>query len=107
MREIKGHAPGFARLAIRARAATSARKTTQRPAMIPARYAPYLFGLILSGLMSCIVAGLSTFRTLGLVDHFALMWLGNWLVSWATSFPIVLVVAPVTRRIVARLTAQA
>jgi hypothetical protein len=71
--------------------------------MIPARFAPVLFGLILSGLMSLIVSGLSTFRALGLVDHFPLIWAGNWAVSWAIAFPTVLIVAPITRRIVAKL----
>ncbi|MGL4236440.1 DUF2798 domain-containing protein [Tabrizicola sp.] len=73
--------------------------------MIPARFAPVLFGLILSGLMSFIVSGLSTLRALGWVDDFVAVWLGNWAVSWAIAFPTVLVVAPITRRIVARLTA--
>ena len=71
--------------------------------MIPARYAPVLFGFLLSGMMSCIVSGLSTFRALGLGPNFAALWMGNWAVSWATAFPVVLVVAPLTRRIVARL----
>ena len=73
--------------------------------MIPARYAPYLFGFLLSGMMSCIVAGLSTFRALGMGPEFPALRMGNWAVSWVPAFPIVLVVAPVTRRIVARLTA--
>ena len=73
--------------------------------MIPARFAPYLFGFLLSGMMSLIVSGLSTFRALGLVADFPALWLGNWAVSWATAFPIVLIVAPITRRLVARLTA--
>ena len=72
--------------------------------MIPARYAPILFGLLLSGLMSCIVSGLSTFRAMGLGGSFPAIWMGNWVVSWAISFPTVLFVAPATRRIVARLT---
>jgi hypothetical protein len=71
--------------------------------MLPARYAPILFGLLLSGMMSLIVSGLSTIRALGWVDHLALIWMGNWAVSWATAFPVVLVVAPITRRVVARL----
>jgi len=73
--------------------------------MIPARFAPILFGFILSGLMSLMVSGLSTFRALGLVDGFAGIWLGNWAVSWGIAFPVVLVVAPITRRIVAKLVA--
>lgn len=73
--------------------------------MIPARFAPVLFGLILSGLMSLIVSGIATFRAIGLVDHFLLAWAGSWAASWAVAFPTVLVVAPLTRRIVARLAA--
>lgn len=71
--------------------------------MIPARFAPVLFGLILSGLMSLIVSGLSTFRALGLVEGFFAIWMGNWAVSWGITFPTILVVAPITRRLVARL----
>lgn len=71
--------------------------------MLSARYAPILFGLILSGLMSLIVSGLSTFRAVGMGEGFPALWLGNWAVSWAIAFPTVLVVAPLTRRIVARL----
>lgn len=71
--------------------------------MIPARFAPILFGLILSGLMSFIVSGLSTYRALGFVEGFVHIWTGNWAVSWAIAFPTVLVVAPITRKIVAKL----
>lgn len=71
--------------------------------MIPARFAPILFGLILSGLMSFIVSGLSTYRALGFVEGFVRIWAGNWAVSWAIAFPTVLVVAPITRKIVAKL----
>lgn len=75
--------------------------------MIPARFAPILFGFILSGLMSCMVSGLSTFRALGFGAEFPAAWAGNWLLSWAIAFPVVLVVAPITRRLVGKLTAKA
>ena len=74
--------------------------------MIPARFAPILFGLILSGMMSCVVSGLSTARALGLDTGVFGAWMGNWGVSWAVSFPLVLVLAPITRRIVTRLVAK-
>lgn len=74
--------------------------------MIPARYAHILFGFLLSGMMSFLVSVLSTFRALGLDANFAHAWMGNWAVSWATAFPVVLIVAPITRRIVARLVTQ-
>ena len=72
--------------------------------MIPARFAPVLFGLILSGLMSLLVSGISTLRVTGLDAGFPGRWMGAWAIGWAVAFPTVLVVAPLTRRLVARLT---
>ena len=73
--------------------------------MIPQKYAPMLFGLILSGLMSFLVSGISTFRALGLVPGFAHIWADAWLTAWLFAFPVVLLVAPVARTAVSRLTA--
>ena len=73
--------------------------------MIPARYAPYLFALILSGMMSFLVSGFATWRALGLPPDFVSIWLGAWIGAWAIAFPAATLVAPVARRIVARLTA--
>lgn len=72
--------------------------------MIPARFAPILFGLILTGFMSCIVSGISTLRAIGLPPGFVGQWMTSWLAAWAVAFPTVLAVAPLTRRLVARLT---
>ena len=72
--------------------------------MIPARYGHILFGFLLSGMMSCIVAALSTFMTVGLVAELPDFWLRAWLTSWAVSFPTVLVVAPTARKLVGMLT---
>lgn len=72
--------------------------------MFPARFAPVLFGLILSGLMSCMVSGISTLRAVGLAEGFFAKWMTSWGISWAIAFPVVLVVAPITRRIVSALT---
>ncbi len=69
---------------------------------LPARLAPILFGLLLSGLMSLIVSGIATLRALGLPPDFIAKWLTAWLAAWAIAFPSVLVVAPIVRRIVAR-----
>ena len=71
--------------------------------MIPARFAPVLFGLFLSGLMSLVVSGIATFRAAGGAEAFPTLWLGAWLTSWLIAFPVVLVVAPITRRVVNRL----
>lgn len=67
------------------------------------RYAPVVFGLLLSGLMSFVVSGIATVRALGLVEGFPGLWMSAWISSWAVAFPAVLVVAPVVRRIVVRM----
>ena len=72
--------------------------------MIPAKLAPVLFGLILSGLMSLIVAGIATWRAIGLIDGFVAIWITAWLNAWMVAFPSVLVIAPLTRRFVAKVT---
>lgn len=68
--------------------------------MIPARLAPVLFGWILSGLMSLLVSGVSTWRSVGPITGFAGLWMLSWLIAWAIAFPVVLLVAPLTRRAV-------
>ena len=71
--------------------------------MISPRFAPVLFGFILSGLMSLIVSGIATLRATGLVDGIFGLWMGAWGASWLVAFPTVLFVAPLARRLVARL----
>ena len=71
--------------------------------MIPARFAPVVFGFILSGFMSFIVSGIATIRTAGMVDGVMGLWLGSWAPSWIVAFPTVLFVAPLTRKLVAKL----
>lgn len=71
--------------------------------MISQRFAPILFGFILSGLMSLLVSGIATWRALGLPPDFFGLWMAAWLNAWIVAFPAVLVVAPITRRLVAKL----
>ena len=71
--------------------------------MIPARFAPVVFGFILSGLMSFMVSGIATFRALPAGEPFFATWMGAWLPSWLVAFPAVLIVAPLTRRLVTML----
>jgi hypothetical protein len=70
--------------------------------MIPRKFSPLLFGLILSGLMSLLVSGISTWRAVGVVPEFGAVWAGAWLTAWLFAFPIVLFVAPLARRLVER-----
>jgi len=71
--------------------------------MLPKSCAPALFGLILSGLMSLLVSGISTYRAVGFSDSYAAVWTSAWLTAWLVAFPVVLVVAPLARRTVAML----
>ncbi len=74
--------------------------------MLPKRIAPALFGLILSGLMSLLVSGISTYRAVGFGEGYASLWTSAWLTAWLVAFPVVLVVAPLARRTVALLVAN-
>jgi len=74
--------------------------------MLPQKFAPLLFGLILSGLMSLLVSGISMVRATGLVHGFVGAWTSAWLTAWLFAFPVVLLIAPIARAAVARLTAN-
>ena len=74
--------------------------------MLPSKFAPALFGLILSGLMSLLVSGISTYRAVGFVHGLAGLWVSAWLTAWLVAFPVVLVIAPLARRAVALLVAS-
>jgi hypothetical protein len=72
--------------------------------MIPRKNGPQLFSLILSGLMSLLVSGISTFRAIGLVTNFSNLWCSAWLTAWLFAFPAVLLVTPMARKAVQLLT---
>lgn len=74
--------------------------------MIPRKYGPLLFSLILSGLMSLLVSGISTFRAIGLVTNFSNLWSIAWLTAWLFAFPVVLLITPLTRKAVQLLTTK-
>lgn len=74
--------------------------------MISKKYGPLLFSLILSGLMSLLVSGISTFRAIGPVSNFANLWISAWPTAWFFVFPVVLLVTPLTRKVVQLLTAK-
>lgn len=74
--------------------------------MFPKKFAPALFGLILSGLMSLLVSGIATYRAAGIAPDFIGIWATGWVTAWLVAFPVVLVVAPLARRVVGALIAQ-
>ena len=74
---------------------------------ITRKFEPVLFVFILSGLMSLVVSGISTWRAAGPGAGFMQLWAGAWGASWLVAFPVALFVAPLARRLAARLVATA
>ncbi|HEY1778927.1 MAG TPA: DUF2798 domain-containing protein [Roseiarcus sp.] len=73
-------------------------------ARIPRRYNQHVFGVIQSGITCALAAAVSCAPFLS-DSCFTATWLKSWLTSWAAILPVVLLAAPVIRRIVDRLTA--
>ena len=68
--------------------------------MIPKKCGPMLFSLILSGVMSFLVAGIATLRAAGMTDGMLSLWASAWLTAWVVAFPAVMVVSPFARKVV-------
>ncbi len=67
---------------------------------LPARYNAVAVPLLLSGLMSCIVSGISTVKMFGFETGLIAAWLSAWLPSWLVAFPLLFVMLPLVRRVV-------
>ena len=72
--------------------------------MIPSRFQPLLFAAILSGLMSLIVSGIATIRSVGVDPNLLVLWVQNWLFSWAVACPTAYFIAPFARRLSLKMT---
>jgi hypothetical protein len=70
--------------------------------VIPRRYTHFVFGLIQSGLTSCVAAGVASFSASA--NEFVWNWLVSWLLSWTLMAPLVLVAAPGIRLLSVALT---
>jgi hypothetical protein len=66
---------------------------------LPPRYFTLVLPLVLSALMTCVVSLISTWRSVGLIDGFARLWLGAWGLSWVVAFPLLLVALPLARTV--------
>ena len=71
---------------------------------IPARFAPIVFGALLSAIMVAIVSAFVLVTTHGLYPGFAAQWLKSCALTWPVAFPTVTLLAPWVRRVVGRLT---
>ena len=74
---------------------------------LPSRYAPLLFGALLSAIMVAIVSAFVLAISQGLHSGFPAQWLRSCATTWPVAFVAVTLVAPVVRRVVARVTTQA
>lgn len=74
--------------------------------MLPRKYGPALFSLTLSCLMSLLVSGIATLRAAGMSGDFPALWLSSWLTAWLIAFPAVMLLAPLSRKMVAALVAE-
>ena len=72
---------------------------------IPNRFAPLLFGAMLSAIMVAVVSAFVLAITQGVGQGFLWQWLRSCVTTWPVAFPTVTVVAPWVRRMVGRLTA--
>jgi hypothetical protein len=72
---------------------------------IPARYAPVLFGAVLSLIMTAVVSAFVLMVTQGVQPGFLAQWLKSCAMTWPVAFPTVTLVAPMVRKVVAAATA--
>ncbi len=70
------------------------------------RYTGILTPLVVSFMMSCIVSAISVIRAQGLNADFLHIWPSAWAFSWLVAFPLLFVVLPMARRIVALIVEQ-
>jgi len=66
---------------------------------IPARYEHFVFGVLQSGL-TCSVAAAIAITPHTLDGAYLALWLKAWLISWLLMLPVVVLAAPVIRRLV-------
>lgn len=72
---------------------------------IPARFAPILFGALLSVIMVAIVSAFVLAIGQGIHEGFAAQWLESCAKTWPVAFVAVTLVASWVRKVVGRLTA--
>lgn len=73
-----------------------------RPITLSARWQPLVFAGFMSCFMALCMSGILTLVNLGWIDGFFGKWLRAFLIAWPIAFPLVLLFAPLTRRLLAR-----
>jgi hypothetical protein len=73
-------------------------------ARLPARSAPYIYGIIQAAITTAVATGIATYQLLGPGMAFLESWPASWLLAWLTMLPAVLVGAPLIHGLVRRIT---
>lgn len=73
---------------------------------IPVRFAPILFGALLSAAMVAIVSAFVLATNQGIHPGFAMQWAKSCATTWPVAFVAVTLLAPRVRQVVAMLTGQ-
>ncbi|MEM9707317.1 MAG: DUF2798 domain-containing protein [Pseudomonadota bacterium] len=68
--------------------------------MIPARVAPTLIALLVSGGMCFLVSGVATWRALDGFSGFFTTWMSAWAFAWPVAFPALLLFRPLITKLV-------
>jgi hypothetical protein len=71
---------------------------------IPPRFAPIVFGALLSAIMVAIVSAFVLAINQGIGPDFMRHWLRSCVTTWPVAFPVVTLIAPWVRRVVASVT---
>ncbi|MBP02178.1 MAG: hypothetical protein CMM25_05175 [Rhodospirillaceae bacterium] len=74
--------------------------------MVPVRFSHILYCSLLSLFMTFVVSGVSTLSAIGISEDFGLSWMTAWYRSWLIAFPAILILAPITRKLVDNLTLE-
>ena len=72
------------------------------PIVLPGRWQPLVFAAFMSFFMAFCMAGILTLVNIGWVEGFFGKWLRAFLIAWPIAFPLVLLFAPLTRKLLAR-----
>lgn len=71
---------------------------------IPKRYAPLVFAVLLTGVMTLLISGVATAINVGFPPDFLARWARAWLPNWAIACPVLLLVRPFVQRVTERMT---
>lgn len=69
------------------------------------RYAPLLNALLMAIILPCFMTLIVSLVNLGFSDRLLMSWLRTWAIASIAAFPLILIIAPLIRKAVAKMTA--